>query len=490
VLVRLRASVPGVNDGREPERIEIELTSVADGGRRRRGRSDAPATAGYQVPPGTAWPPSAAGEHDATSEPQQTGPLATERGRLVVAALATGIVALFLGWAIGHSDGSGTASDAPDSSVDTGPSSVPTTTEVGVRVPTVSPSDLPTTTVRPVSTNVVEIGPPSTVLEGWRTEPLAVAPELATLGLDIVGLTNGGDVVSVDVAAGTASRARVNLTDDGYPRPVETGQGWILVLASDGVTARLIGDDGVPQLVNLSGYWELFRQPGTDLFQRVDQNDPGTMTLTPLNADGSPAGEPVDYTLPANWWPTGLDPAGGLVVTGPGSGAFAITPTGSTRIADGTLVAVSRTRAVSYDCEDDLDSCGLFVRDRATGETHAVPNTSGNVGYQSMYGYFGTSVGTTISPDDRYAVMLVLADEGNQGYRESLGLVSLDDGSAVDLTTFYNGGQVSWSPDGRYVLFLDGGILSAYDVETATHIRVSEDLESLTSFGVRPAQAG
>ncbi|HTH06172.1 MAG TPA: hypothetical protein VL916_09890, partial [Ilumatobacteraceae bacterium] len=121
-----------MEEGSAPGRVEIELTQRESGRGRRRNQQVLDATAAKAVPNVEAAP----GAPDVAFVPPPEAPpdrQTSERRRMIVTAVASGVVALFIGWALGRA-GDGGGPNTGD--VETG-STTPTTI-----APTASPDEL------------------------------------------------------------------------------------------------------------------------------------------------------------------------------------------------------------------------------------------------------------------------------------------------------------------------------------------------------------
>jgi hypothetical protein len=480
-----------VDDGSPRERIEIELTEHADtsGGRWRRGRQAESATEAraaststthVATPPGdaivvTGQPPHAHHELAAWG---------TERRRLIVTGLAAGVIALFIGWALGRSGGPGaTAGEA--SGDDPPATTAPATTEViGSAVPSVAPADLPTTT-RPF-TPIVEQGPTTTVPEGWVDELVPIDPALAGTGVELVALTSSGLAV-VDLTTGEMSTHPLRSRNLGMGHPIYAGASWILLFNPETQRARLFESEQPMQEFAFGSNSQLVHYPGADVFVAVEapaiMGNESTVTwnVTEVPYDGSPATVVTTYELPANSWVQTPDPGGGVIVYGSSGGIYHADASGSQRLTTGQLLAVDTTTIVVVECGDVLDDCHVFVTDRATGERRVLEVADGSPArFEPSYSYWGTVL-STISPSGDHITV-----NASGPHNWSYGILSLVDGEFVPLSEPYGDATVSWSPDGRYAFYLHNGKISMYDTVAKTTLDDVAPIPQVISFTTRP----
>ena len=71
--------------------------------------------------------------------------------------------------------------------------------------------------------------------------------------------------------------------------------------------------------------------------------------------------------------------------------------------------------------------------------------------------------------------------------QRSLGVIDLTTGEVNDIGPTQDVDQIVWTPDGRFVLFIAGGRVVAYDTESSFIAVVADELVAIDAFGVRPA---
>lgn len=475
-----------------PDRIEIELVEHEAPASRRRKRHPDSTPMPAPAPPG-APPPFDTGETVVVTGPPATitdsGPLGSEKRRLVVTALAAGVVALFIGWAMGRSGGSGeiAADDGTESSTAT---TVAVTTEppddLGETIPPVASGDLPEP---PTTRVVVRPGPTTstTVPAGWIDDTVVVNdPRLTASGLELVVLSPNR-LQTVDLTTGVRSTHRVEPSRTGVPRVVYAGDGWISLYDLDQQTATLFrGHESEEQIVFESNS-QMFFQPSTETFVSMEQSvfpadGPVSWTIREFAHDSAEPISETPFELPVMAWAQGPDPAGGVIVYANGGGVFRYDGTNSERLTSGQLFGLSATTIVAYECGDSLDDCATVIVDRTTGERRTVPHPPGApMSYEPLWNYWGNQL-DNVSPNGEYMMIAAFSER-----RYQYGVLSLVTGEFDPLAQVMNDVAVEWSPDSRLVFFADNGVLKAYDtVSGEVILEMPPDLVAVSSFTIRP----
>jgi hypothetical protein len=403
--------------------------------------------------------------------PLSGGALSTERRRLAVTAVAVAALALIVGWALGRtgSDEPTAVEDGPVTSTTTVATAPPSTIEaVGSTPPTVGPRRASTTT---------------STIPSWTLSALELDPRAAALDIRIVGVADG-KVMEIDTAAGEiatlAVRARYN-----QPPFVDAGEDWILVRSTDSSDSRLLRGRDAPVNVTVGDAWSSWRQEGTDHFWRTSQfyMDGQPVEVAEVDYEGNATG--VSFELPPRQWVQGIDPAGGVVVTAPG-GTYSAGPDGSRRITQGQVLALNAAKALITVCGDDLNSCGTFVLDRASGEvmplTITSPDPQGTdvpISFEGAANWGVPHLLTAISPDGRWAPVI------RTDAQQSFGLVDLTTGGFVQLAAFPESG-LWWSPDGQRAIYLRDRRLAMFDAVEGVTYDIAVGL-AVQAFAVRPA---
>jgi hypothetical protein len=179
----------------------------------------------------------------------------------------------------------------------------------------------------------------------------------------------------------------------------------------------------------------------------------GTPGLVLVGLDGRPTG-PVVTTTGLDV--LGTDGTGRLLVRATGgtylyAGADA---SGGTRVSTGDVLATSADRLLTVECDDGL-RCARWLIDRRTGERTLVADDRPRA--------YATTVGS-LSPDGTHAV--VLRDDDLRRWE----LVSTTPGapSITPILTLdpEQPATLSWSADGRYVVYLGSSRLWLLDTAT------------------------
>jgi len=480
-----------VEEGAPPGRVEIELTA-REGRRSRRRSPDLLDPLTVEPPltrPGDDGHVPIDGVDSAYSAPLEEpgGWFTGERRRLLVTALVSGAIALFVGWSLGRA-GDGDGSSAGASPTDS--ASVTTTVApelVGAPVPSVDPELLPATSA---FTPFVRTGRPSpsttAPVVGWTTTDADVSDAATGLGVRIVGLQPGGTVAELDTATGQMSTIETDIRTNN-PGALFAGADWIVVSQPDSAGAELLRGRGDPEPVTLAPAWLLYWQRGTDRFWRLDEvsrfGDP--LHIAEISYDGTPTG--VEFESDGRYWMAAADPLGGLLVLGAPGGSYRIAPEGTSRITTGDVIAISADKALATDCGEAMDDCGLIVIDRTTGAVtpltpaaQAPDTTSPPIAvFDNPANYGFPSVMSAISPDGRYAPIMVV--DTDQDY----GVIDLTTGEFIRLGD-QPASSLWWSPDSRSVMYLSDGHLLLYDFDTGVADEVSTDFFPLQDFVVRP----
>jgi hypothetical protein len=299
-------------------------------------------------------------------------------------------------------------------------------------------------------------------------------------------VTYDGRLFDIDTAEGTI--ASIDTDVNSYNgAAVYAGDDWVLVGDFDrGATSVYRTFDNAPEQFVVGNLWDLRWQPDTDRFWVVDQSMyPGPLTISERTVDGDETG--VTFELSQRFWPSGADPAGGVIVSGQ-TGTFRVTPEGSERISTGYLLAISAELVLAVECGDSLDTCGTYVVDRGTGErTPLVVEGSMETVIDSAanYGMYGGET-SRISPDGRLApVVMPSASE------PSFGVVDLESGTFTKIAS-YAQSPLFWTRDGRHGVFVTENQLMLFDAETGESFPLlapgptTSDTLSVMAIALRP----
>ena len=411
-------------DGRsEPERTEIELTSNAQ--RQNRWRhphpDDSPLDEGEVVTGGT----------DVRRSPGTR----SDQRRLYATAAIVGVVTLLLGLLIGRSGGG--------DDVSTSEPTTPVTSEAsssslppGESLPSATP-----TTTRPRPTTTTTIPPGLGPLSLYLVE---VDPRLEGVELTLIGLEQRNVLAELDLARHTVIRRDFS-PSSSEPSSMVVGDDWVVV--SGEMASTVVHDDGSFEHVDLGEGWQPLLRAGTDRFWRPrDSSGWGPATLfEQVDLTGRPTGAAIE--LPANSWPSGSDPAGGLVVEAAGD-LYSVGESSVEHLGSGDLIGISSDVTVTWDCDEQL-RCGLVVTDRPSGHVRRVDvDMSGGGPIESLNNWAGASI-QTISPDGSLCAVMQVSDD-----EPGLALIDLASGATYDVGDRLFLPVVAYSPDDRFVFLL------------------------------------
>lgn len=446
----------------EPERIEVELLSSAPSGASRPG--SVTSTAGH--------------------DPE---PLRGVGRRGVLVPLVVGIVALAAGWVIGR--GSGAApSIAPD---ETAATEAADPIDSIAPVPTTAASSSPPTSIAPATGATPAVAPDVYVVTERAVD---VAAGLLGQPMEIVAFGNGRQLMRLDLATSRLVASEVVAQPFGRTRLL-VGPTWALLPSNEaGLGSTLVRNEGRPVEVDVGP---------ASLIVGVADADSLWVMFTPVSTTGIVVhrrgvdGRPRDEIGVVPSAPTSIDPAGGVVVELPG-GTFGVRPqraeadtdSGSVRvvapvvapITHGRLLALGADVAVAEEC-DALLVCSTNVIDRASGERRAL-DVDGGLSGLVPYGLAGTA---TVAPGGGAAVVEVLEPNDRASAQRSLGVIDLATGVVTEIGATQDVSQTAWTPDGRYLLFIRGGRLAAYDTQMGATVVVADELVAIDAFGVRVA---
>lgn len=454
-----------VEDGSEPQPIEIELTANEPADHRR-------ADKGHDAAAGSSTAP----EHGGWSTSRVAAALSTERGRLVVSGCVIAVVALLLGWVIGRS---GTAE--PTLSFESVPSTAPSTTAplTGERLPAVDDAAVDDT----VAARTTAPRRTTTTVPERSVDEIEIHPRAAAPGSVLIGTNRDGDVIEVDLATGERSTRRLSRLRSEQTSLI-VGDDWIVIPQIETGRFDLIVGDGEPEEVDLGDPWTLFWVAGTDRFWRGIEFGPrGPNLFEEVTVQGEPTGERLE--VDGVGWISGADPAGGLLVVQSGR-TYTIGSDGARLVADGEILAMDSSIAVSRTCDEFL-VCSLVVTDRATGVVTQVPahESTGPINLIEPQFFWGGQRTNTVSPDSNWC--LAVAHGTSETSELSVGLLHLGTGRFHEIATdLYLPSGVAWLADSSVAYFANhAGAPNFFDVETGEIGVVSDDLTRWTDVAIR-----
>jgi hypothetical protein len=492
-----------VDDRGEPQRIEIELTERAPVRRERRRHRDRTSTLPAAAPPAApaidaGQRPSShysdrephavfdpAGAQVVTSDPDQIGggPLATERSRLVAATLTVGVIALFVGWALGRSGDDGEAARTVDATARVSTATtVAETVLPGEIIPaaeTPRPTPAPTTSRTPRTTT-------TTIPPVWEESTITIDPRLAGVTDRLVAVTAERELIELDLATGTLRTLDVPSWPTGQtPYAPVAGDDFVAVQFDDGrpITV-LVGDATTPRPITSFDPWATFWDiPGRTVWTLSSNLDLGRPTqLIESTVDGEPTGRTIDLR---GMFLSGLvDPAGGIIVGEGSIGVYSVSPEGSRRIADGRPLALGVGHVLTYSCGDTLDDCSVQLVDRATGSSRPVLLTDGVSRVSLLNGWWGSPTWAPQVTLDGGAAMIALTDRGDAE-------VTVIDTVTGEVTRFASSSRRApypssvWSSDERWLFVLVDGVATAYDRTTGEQFPISAELPETSALTIR-----
>ncbi len=467
-----------VNHGSAPPRIEIELT--AHEGRVSRRDRKRPAPAPTSAPaPGVAVLPRPMDSEQPSGEPGKSP--RTERNRLVLTALSAGAIALFVGWVLGRaggSDGSAQSVDGTATTLARDDADDPATSAAGTD--TLPEAELPTTT-RPRRTTTTTLAPE------WVGSNVTIDPRLAGATDRIVAVTDDGGLLELGLQTGLSLTLAPPRSRSASSLPPVAGDDWIAVMFDDG-TPPQVYRSGATESITLNGSdpWSTYWQVDTDTFWALDFDLTGGYPtgLTERTIGGEPTGRSIDTR---GMWPSAVDPAGGIIVGDAMAGMFTVTPDGSTRLPDGRPVSIGVAHVVVHSCTESIDTCGLSVVDRATGEVTSVPRNDELMNGLNRGGWWGPVPSRAMVTSDGQGALLSVIDETGYG---RIGVLDVGTGDFTPLGSVRgNYPSAAWSADERFVFIVVDGSITAYDRTTRETFPVVLDggLDRVRSLTTRPA---
>lgn len=444
-----------VEERPEPQRIEIELTSHAPAQGRSRGANRFRGTA-----------PVAAASSDEDPPPPRSA--SDDRRRLVVTGLAAGVVALFLGWSLGRA--------GSDSDVATTGSSVPNASAVTTTTAPLVGATLPAPLFTIPRTTVAR--PPTTTTTVVAAEQHLIDPALVGSGVRVVGVETTGDLVEIDLDSGRLTRVDIE-GRGGSQTGLYVGTEQTMILNLESGSTLTVNDDQITERgVNLFNSGQVVVAPGSDTMWQILNGIGSGTNLLARQVDFNGLSTGVEMTV--SGYVVAGDPVGGVVVGLPG-GAFSVRPDGTERLTIGTLIGLNRDRIVSVRC-DTITECNLYETDRSTSAERVVPFVMPSPdSVQSVNGWWGAAP-ETISPDNGAVAIVFNSGPPDHGYE--LAIVELDTGELTTLMPNFETPSVAWSPDGRFVFYLQNRDLMALDRTTGRQFPVG-DLGQLSAIGVR-----
>lgn len=297
----------------------------------------------------------------------------------------------------------------------------------------------------------------------------AVLDQSDAPAIDLVGLTDDGDVLRIDLASGEYT------TDEGLP--LLSAGSRLLFADETGVTVASVADvagfrldyGAAPRPTDgdaISGHVFAGPRPGT-LWQSP-QLPLGAADFELIDLNGAPLGEQIQVD---DAFALGSDGAGGLIVIAVG-GNYVATPEGATRLTTGELLATGPTTVYARECDEVL-TCGVVRIDRDTGERSPVDDPT--LASAPLYQEILQLSGRTVSPDGDVVFVQVSPNA------LAWAIVDVAAGVTVEVPGPRDASSVVWSDDSRFAVYLSGGQLRVYD-RAAGALTTVGDMPDLRAF--------
>ncbi len=389
-------------------------------------------------------------------------------GRRAGVGIAAVVLSVALGVAVGRSTSGGdegvAAGDEPDA---TSASLEPTDTSIDTSDDTIPPVATPVTTVAPASVAPAETATTAPPVTATRID---LDPRIAGIDQQLVAPRGDGTWARLDLADGVLEEfvERRPPSIAFRDSTLVAGDGWFTYLPQRGSGDLLVWRDATQswEIVSLGPSFEILREAGTDQFWIAGRGEPGE-ALELVDIDGEPVGERIE--LPAGTFATASDPRGGVVVWA-GARLFGVTTDEREPIVAGRLLAMDENLAVGWVCDDDL-ACGIDVVDRTSGQRRRVPGADSEFAFDRLLagGSFGVGdLARPLAPDGSAIATTTFAST-----HAELTLLDLATGRLQPIARGDAAFPLAWTPDSRYLVFVDGDVPLAYDRGTGDVFSIS-----------------
>ncbi len=419
----------------------------------------------------------------ASSVEGDTGP--SRRG--VFVPLVVGIIALGVGWVVGRGGAGTSPSVAPVAS-----STIAAADPVGSIAPAPTTEWGDSAREPAAATPATATGPAVAVVS--ETE-VVVAPELRGQPIEVVAYGTGREVFQLDLTTSLLSSQQTSAPSFEGSRLL-IGPTWALLPSNDAdVSSTIVWDDGRTAAVDVGLTDQILGVADGRTLWWVIATDPRAGAMVQRR---TVQGEFEQVIAGVPVMPSRVDPAGGVLlelpdgwfgvmperaVTDPETGAARVVAPTVAPITSGRLLAISAEYALVEECGDDL-ACTRYVVDRAAGERRAI-----EPGVDTAPVRYALAGGSSVAPGGRVAVVAVLDPNDSAATQRSLGVVDLVTGEVDDTGPTQDVDQVAWTPDGRFLLFIAGGRVVAFDTQSMLTFVVADELVAIDAFGVRAAAA-
>jgi hypothetical protein len=436
-----------VDDGPQPERVEIELTPSDSAHERMQ----------PDLEPTGVEPP-------ARSE--------SETRRLVAVALVTGLIALALGWMLGRSSSESTTLERPVTSTTASPTETTIEELEGDPIPAVEDAAPATTAGAAPTTTDPEV----------FVGVVSVHSGVAGQPIELVGTSSGGHLVTLDLATGELRRHTDRRFGSDEFDPIFAGPDWLAVAQPDQSELLVLRDGHEPERVAFGDVWELLRVPRTDRFWHFSDTDGGppfgSRFYEEISLRDGPTGRRVEVAGAELVLP---DPAGALVGSRAGK-AYTIDADGASHLGDGELLAIGLDVALFRNCDETM-RCYLAVLDRSSGALTRLSTEQRFVDgiTPAFWGYL-PSLAPSVSPSGGHSVIRPFVDD-----EPATAILDLRSGVVTTLTAADDPPftAIAWSDDGRFVFYTDGTVPMAWDAETGATFAIAEVVSDWYRLTVR-----
>ena len=420
--------------------------------------------------------------------------------RFVLVSALVGVGALALGWGLGRSSNDG-ASVSPPSPIDEAAVDRSQPVESIGTAPPTTPAVAPSP-IEPMTTSDVvaaDSSPRSLIV---IEDVVDVASVLQGQPIEIVAFDIGRQLFQLDLTTSRLSATEAAVQPFGK-NEVLVAPDWVLLPSNDASFLSSVVGRQLFQLdqVDFGASWQVVGLADSGSVWWIDPmlNEGSGTVVQRRSINGDLLDEIV--MLPVS--PSAVDPAGGLIVELPGR-VLTVRPepsvvdpeTGISTVADpeisslttGRLLALGADTSVVEECEDDL-TCGVFVVDRATAERRPLARADARVDARVDDGAgpvpYGRVGAASVAPDGSAAAVELFEPADGGSSRRTLGVMDLLNGTVTEIGPTQDVEQIAWSPDGRFLLHIQGGRLTAFDTQTGESVLVADRLTAIGSFGIR-----
>lgn len=309
--------------------------------------------------------------------------------------------------------------------------------------------------------------------------PTVAAPTPTTTGLQLIGLTQTGDIVQIDVdSRAVVTTAGLPINSDAPSTVFPDVQGALITSYDDVPSIRFDAATGTVSSTPAFGpSGPLFAgpSPGT-AWQVAERSAPEGLSFDLVDSSGAPLGATIAANAANINDVIGSDGAGGIIIELDLAGVFVLNAAAAPeRLTTGELLAVDAQVAYVRECDNTL-RCGVFALDRASGERQpSAVSVFDRVG--DIDGRVVPS-GQNVSPD-RQIVFVRDSERPNSAMMiDTVGDLWTSVGP-VDLAS-----PIIWTPDSTYALWLSEGRVNIYE-RSSRSIRTVNTVE-LKAIGVQP----